>query len=60
MIANSIIQQYFRWSNNENKGAEFQFLLTGDLSALKRSDLTVNPLKEKELKHMLCASKIES
>jgi len=43
MIANGIIQQYFQWSNNENKGAEFQFLLTGDLSALMRSDLTVNP-----------------
>jgi len=37
-----IIERYFHWSNNENTGAEFQFLLTGDLSALTRSGLTAN------------------
>jgi hypothetical protein len=37
-----LIQRYFHWSNNESIYAEFQFLLTGDLSALTGSGSTVN------------------
>jgi hypothetical protein len=37
-----LIQRYLHWSNNENAYTEFQFLLTGDLSALTGSGLAVN------------------
>lgn len=37
----NFIPGYFHWLNNENNYTELQILLTGDLSTLTRSGLTV-------------------
>jgi len=58
--AESFIIMSVSLQNNENGYAEFQFLLTGDLSSLKRSGVSSKSVKRLPMKHILYPNKFEN
>ena len=55
--AESFISMIFSLQNGEGRYTEFQFLLTGDLSSLRKSGVSSKSVKRLPVKHILSPTK---